>query len=229
MHALIQGSHAGNRRVIDLVNALLLDPPTGKPPDIEQVITFLADSPSRGSRTLAAGLEKVFEQVLRRRLDEVVAETDPRHSRLYAVLIDMHNVEGLGEDLNGFLTLNYDGFLEHAIEHHLGVGVDYGVALQPSKDVDRRIKVVKLHGSFDWSQSWPITHNVEGKEGQWIPPGIRKAKERWPFNALWGLGREILDCDVLRIVGCNLGPNDWDLVSLLSRRYIHMIQRDHTR
>ena len=32
---------------------------------------------------------------------------------------------------------------------------------------------------------------------------------------IWGAARELLDCDVLRIIGCNLGPNDWDLVSLL--------------
>ena len=31
-----------------------------------------------------------------------------------------------------------------------------------------------------------------------------------------------MNCDILRIVGCNLGPNDWDLVSLLfSTRYTH--------
>lgn len=49
----------------------------------------------------------------------------------------------------------------------------------------------------------------------WIPPGIRKAKDRYPFNLVWGLAREVLDCDVLRVVGCRLGPSDWDLISLL--------------
>ena len=38
-----------------------------------------------------------------------------------------------------------------------------------------------------------------------------------------GRARELLDCDVLRIIGCNLGPNDWDLVSLLfSTRHTHV-------
>ena len=32
---------------------------------------------------------------------------------------------------------------------------------------------------------------------------------------VWGLAREMLSCDVLRIIGCRLGANDWDLVSLL--------------
>ena len=48
-----------------------------------------------------------------------------------------------------------------------------------------------------------------------IPPGIQKAKERYPFNVLWGLARELLDCEILRVVGCKLGPNDWDLISLI--------------
>ena len=29
--------------------------------------------------------------------------------------------------------------------------------------------------------------------------------------------RELLDCDVFRVVGCNLSANDWDLVSMLFR------------
>ena len=49
----------------------------------------------------------------------------------------------------------------------------------------------------------------------WIAPGIQKAKQAYPFNVLWGLAREMLSCDILRVIGCNLGANDWDLISLL--------------
>ena len=49
----------------------------------------------------------------------------------------------------------------------------------------------------------------------WIPPGIKKGKERYPFNLVWGLARDVLNCDVVRVIGCRLGPSDWDLISLL--------------
>ena len=44
---------------------------------------------------------------------------------------------------------------------------------------------------------------------------IEKVKDRYPFNLLWGKAFELLNCDVLRIVGCNLSQNDWGLISLL--------------
>ena len=40
-------------------------------------------------------------------------------------------------------------------------------------------------------------------------------RNSYPFNTLWGKAFEILDCDVLRIVGCKLSQNDWGLMSLL--------------
>lgn len=36
-----------------------------------------------------------------------------------------------------------------------------------------------------------------------------------PSTSCGGLAREVLSCDVLRIIGCRLDGNDWDLVSLL--------------
>jgi hypothetical protein len=117
----------------------------------------------------------------------------------------------------GFLTLNYDDFLERAIEQGLGRTVDYGVQLEQSISHHERapIPVLKLHGSFSWRPTWQLEVVDESDAGLWIPPGIRKAKGEYPFNAIWGRARELLDCDVLRIIGCNLGSNDWDLVSLL--------------
>ncbi len=29
------------------------------------------------------------------------------------------------------------------------------------------------------------------------------------------MARDVLDCDVLRVIGCRLGSNDWDLISLI--------------
>jgi len=183
--------------------------------DFEQLITFLEEAPSKTHRRFAAGLKNVFSTVLRSSLDAVRDELGPAHSDLYAALIDMHEVPQNQEDLRGFLTLNYDVFLEHAIESHHELAVDYGITVDPMDEAGRSIRLLKLHGSFGWSDQWPAASTTNHIAGLWIPPGIRKLKADYPFNTLWGLAREMLDCDVVRIVGCNLGPNDWDLVSLL--------------
>lgn len=183
--------------------------------DFEQLITFLEDAVSVDYREFAAGLKSIFSAVLRSRLDQVRDELGERHSELYAVLVDMHEVPDLGERLEGFLTLNYDSYLEHAIDQ-LNYSVDFGVDVGgEASEAEQSIRVLKMHGSFGWADQWPIGSRGEEGTGLWIPPGIRKTKVDYPFNAIWGLARELLNCDVLRIVGCNLGPNDWDLVSLL--------------
>ena len=210
MHELVHKSYEGHPGIRRLVNEVVDDKT-----DLEHLITFLEDATSRVYQSFAAELKEVFSSVLRARLDAVKQAHGANHSELYAALIDMHNVSGLAEELQGFLTLNYDAFLEHAIEEHHGHNVDYGVAVVGAAISGEAIRVLKLHGSFGWSDDWPIETSADLISGLWIPPGIRKAKAQYPFNSIWGLARELLDCDVLRIVGCNLGPNDWDLVSLL--------------
>lgn len=209
------GDHSGITR---LVNNVML-PDSGF--DIEQLITFLEDSPTLAYRTFSSELREVFSSVLIDRLADVERELGVVRFRLYAALVDMHHVEGFNENLGGFLTLNYDVLLEYAIDHDLDLDVDYGITIDTDSAPSRRaITVLKMHGSLGWSQEWPIRVELSDNPGIWIPPGLRKPKNDYPFNAIWGLARELLDCDILRIVGCNLGPNDWDLVSLLfSTRY----------
>jgi hypothetical protein len=201
---------AGHQGVKDLVNDVVDDKT-----DFEHLLTFLEDAPSRPYQKFAERLKTVFSGVLRAALDDVRRELDGKHSALYAALVDMHQVGGSGESLAGFLTLNYDSFLEHAIEDILDRGVDYGVHVRNGANGADPVPVLKLHGSFSWRHTWPLEVAEEMGDGLWIPPGIRKAKGDYPFNMIWGAARELLDCDVLRLIGCNLGPNDWDLVSLL--------------
>ena len=197
--------------------------------DIEQLITFLEDSPAAEYREFADDLREVFSLVLRSRLQEVENEPGSSRSWLYAVLVDMHEVAGNQELLQGFLTLNYDVFLERAIVEELGREVDYGIAPWRHDQASRPVTVLKMHGSFGWSRNWPIETELRHGAGVWIPPGIKKPKNDYPFNVIWGRARELLDCDVLRIIGCNLGPNDWDLVSLLfSTRHTHARARPYS-
>ena len=209
--------HAG---ILRLVNEVVVPKPHL---DIEQLITFLEDTPATEYREFADDLRNVFSNVLLSRLQEVENEQGSSRSTLYAALVDMHEVAGNEERLQGFLTLNYDVFLERAIVKELGREVDYGIAPSRHDETGRHVTVLKMHGSFGWSRNWPIETELRHSAGVWIPPGIKKPKNDYPFNVIWGRARELLDCDVLRIIGCNLGPNDWDLVSLLfSTRHTHV-------
>jgi hypothetical protein len=214
-NSVYRAEFAGSESLRQLANNVI-----GEESDVEHIITFLAQSPSALHRKFADELRTSFETVLKKRIAAVYADVGEAHCNLYVALIDMYDVEGFPEVLNGCLTLNYDAFLETAVSRFRDRHVDYGIALDGPGGREKAVAVLKLHGSFDWEDVWPI-RRAPGAIPLWIPPGIQKAKDGYPFNLLWGRARELLDCDILRIVGCSLSPNDWDLVSLLfSTRHI---------
>ena len=182
--------------------------------DFEHVITFLDQSPSVLHREFGEQLKRIFEQVLNEELTTIEEELGNERVALYAALLDLYNVEGFNESLRGILTLNYDDYIEGAAEAVCGKSVNFGIAAEDG--ASDGLALLKLHGSFWWEDTWPVrTSTDRQRRPLWIPPGIRKTKEHYPFNLIWGLAREVLDCDTLRVVGCRLGPNDWDLISLL--------------
>ena len=183
--------------------------------DIEHLITFLDDIPSRQHREFAEGMRKAFEQALRDELKTIREETKDDPIELYEVLLDAHNVEQFPEVLQGIITINYDEYIETAIERVHDCPADFGIRVEPSSEQMEGPRLLKLHGSFGWRDTWPISRGNNDGATLWIPPGIQKAKQAYPFNVLWGSAREMLACDILRVVGCRLGPNDWDLISLL--------------
>ena len=209
LRSLIVKEFSGNPALTDLANAVLTDET-----DFEHIITFLDDSPSRMHRQFADKMKVAFQEVLNERLDSIHDELGEDPVNLYAALLDMYQIEDCPEKLQGILTLNYDQYIETAVEQVIGEPVDFGFRVEGFGGDTSPVRLLKLHGSFGWEDSWPTTAG-NGDNPLWIPPGIQKAKQAYPFNVLWGLAREMLSCDVLRIIGCRLGPNDWDLVSLL--------------
>ena len=185
--------------------------------DIEQVITFLNESPSIIHREFANELRQIFEQVLKNRLKQTKRDLGILRFSLYLCLLDMYLVKGCSERLQGVLTTNYDEYIEGAAKMvYKHKKVDYGLRLRKSEYNRQRLMLLKLHGSFNWRDMWPIKRvGSYASKPLWIPPGIHKAKQRYPFSNLWGRARELLDCDILRIIGCRLSGNDWDLISLL--------------
>lgn len=205
----VEAEFAGNPALNDLMNNVV-DERT----DFEHIITFLDESCSRLHKEFAATMRRTFEQVLRTRLQEIDMEQGKTPDDLYFALLDMYAVSGFPEELGGLLTLNYDGYLDNAIARKGDLQLDPGIRIPPAIGLNlASLRLLKLHGSFTWTETWPITPGEDIP--LWIPPGIQKAKAHYPYNLLWGLARELLDCDLLRIVGCRLSANDWDLISLL--------------
>jgi len=189
--------------------------------DVEHLITLYESSGNDRHFNIARLLRKLFREEIQEKLSKLGPDFSPI---LYPALIDMHEVDGLNEKISGILTLNYEDLLERGIQK-LKDGINYSVRMTNDHsllhtDKDPGFPVLKLHGSFNWKNEFPVTlmdddKIVNPEDVLWIPPGVEKRRESYPFNILWGRAREILDCDILRVVGCSLSRNDWQLVSLL--------------
>ena len=210
LHNLVDEAPFDDPRLKDLVNSVIHDDT-----DFEHVITFLDSAPSSLHRDFAEKMKQEFQQVLRDRLDLIRSDHGTEPTELYSVLIDFHNIPGCPEHLQALLTTNYDEYLESAIESVTKGAPDFGVMVNAASPTRNGPQLLKLHGSLGWRDTWPISTESDVGRTLWIPPGIHKAKQDYPFNVLWGRAAETLNCDVLRIIGCRLAPNDWDLIALL--------------
>jgi hypothetical protein len=183
--------------------------------DVEHLISVLE---SQHNYAASEKLRKYYRNAIVTLSEKI--PTNPLPANLYSILIDLYEVNGLDEELLSCITLNYEDILERSIKVHFGYDVDY-VVKTGNKEAHRTpIKVYKLHGSFNWLNSRPITikkmTTIESKDTLWIPPGVEKRKENYPFNLLWGkVIEDLLNCDILRIVGCSLSRNDWGLIPVL--------------
>lgn len=196
--------------------AVLRNELTAEYADIEHLITLYESTGIYKHEIIAKHLKKLFKE-------EIQDRTRNIQPKLLTALIDMHEITQLNEELKGILTLNYEDVLEKAIQE-VKDGINYSIEMDCRHSSLKRCKttvpVLKLHGSFNWKNELPIILTDEDKirkpeNALWIPPGLEKKRERYPFSVIWGRAREVLDCDVLRVIGCSLSRNDWHLVSLL--------------
>lgn len=200
-----------SNNLVDIKNEL-----TSEYADVEHLITLYESTGIPKHERIAKHLKRLFKEVVQER-------TNKLKPTLLLALIDMHEIQKLNEELVGILTLNYEDILEQAIQDVKG-GINYSIDISYTKNsyLQKReiFPLLKLHGSFNWANEFPITLTNDKKtkdtdHALWIPPGVEKRKERYPFSIIWGRAKEILNCDVLRVIGCSLNRNDWQLVSLL--------------
>ena len=182
--------------------------------DIEHLISVLEAQYNYSSTDT---IRKYYRDALVE-LSKEFSRTPPRIN-LYTVLSDLHeNVNDFPEELSCFITLNYEDLLERSLKTHLQYDADY--TIKTSSGSKNTVGILKLHGSFNWSNNRPIQIRkmtaIPSGNTLWIPPGVEKRKENYPFNMLWGKASEcLMECDLVRVIGCSLSRNDWGLVPML--------------
>ncbi|MFZ2456832.1 MAG: SIR2 family protein [Candidatus Altiarchaeia archaeon] len=189
----------------------------GRSIDIEHYITLFETIDDAEYKKAARTLKSYFQDYFKQNL---FSGENRLHPHLTQALLDYHKIPGVNETLNGVISLNYEDLTDLAFRNVYG-GVNYNIKIL-SQNLDQAIPpLLKLHGSFNWKKTSPISvvdriTELSESDTYWIPPGVLKNKEVYPYNMIWGRAREIMiDCEVLRIVGCSLNRNDWGLLELL--------------
>ena len=150
----------------------------------------------------------------------------------------MYEIKGINEKIGGIITLNYEDLIEKAIFNVKG-RIDYAINFRNNSKQfkqnninNKTIPLLKLHGSFNWKNEFPVclVDKIKREDDVlWIPPGVEKNKNNYPFSLIWGKAKEMLDCDILRVVGCSLNRNDWQLISLLySTQRLNSQEKEYT-
>lgn len=185
--------------------------------DIEHLISI---QEANYNYAITGKLKKVYSNAISL-LSKDIVEKLTKFENLYSVLFDLYNVKGFAEEISCVLTLNYEDILEQSINAHLGHDIDYIIENSTKNSSKNSVSILKLHGSFNWKNIRPVEIDdvnqlIDKEESLWIPPGVVKKKENYPFNLLWGKAFEyLMNCDVLRIIGCSLNRNDWDLIPMI--------------
>ncbi|MGI2336012.1 MAG: hypothetical protein ACRKGH_05155 [Dehalogenimonas sp.] len=217
---IIKNDYSSDNSLSELLNTL--DNGTIHPYklDIEKVISLYETAGTRTDQERANNLRNAFSKTIIGSIEQTIK--GDRLPLLISALFDLHTIPALNEQLQGILTTNYDGFIEQgSMNVHGAINYPFVPAIHDADYVfDQSLPpIVNLHGSFYWKKSHPVELSKKADPGSenalWLPPGIIKQNAQYPFNLLWGTARELLKCDILRIIGCSLGVSDFNILSML--------------
>jgi len=192
--------------------------------DIEKLISLLSTTGDKKDMGMADKLRDLYRKEIVNGLNKVDILNKPT---LALCLLDMHRnalFDGKVESLSGIISLNHDNLFQIASQEIYN-GLNLGFHFRSSDFSEKKgiPLIIQLHGCFGWLNEHPIKVRKLGLDDNnserllWIPPTILKESKEYPFNKLMGLAYELLlnKCDVLRIIGCSLSQNDWNLISLI--------------
>lgn len=193
--------------------------------DIEKLISLFSASGIEEYRALAEKLRGLYYKEILNTLSKAAIIETPE---LAIGLLDMHKNETFKnvENLTGIISLNHDNLFQIAsqkIYDCVNLGFEFDSNHFKYDENCTIPYIIQLHGSFNWRNSLPIevlklsSKSKYDKEILWIPPAILKETKDYPYNKLMALAYELLTkkCNILRIIGCSLSQNDWNLISLI--------------
>ena len=200
--------------------------------DLEKLISLLSACGVDSLSGLAEDIRRLYFWDIR---NSLVTAGIIRRPKLAQGLFEMHEIGHFKrevEALSGVLTTNHDGLLQIASQQTFGevnLGFPFDSDELKEASTDATPPILQLHGSFTWRFAVPIrVHRLRRKspyspDTSWIPPTILKESKNYPFNKVTALAYELLakKCDILRIIGCSLTQNDWNVLSLIFNAQRH--------
>jgi hypothetical protein len=113
--------------------------------------------------------------------------------------------------------LNYDDVLDKAYRKNRNTP-SYCFSLGREYLPTTPIPLLKLHGSFNWKK---VKIRGRSRNIEIIPFGSNKNYLYAPYNFIWNHALELLvECDILRVIGCSLSQNDTHLIDLLFKAHL---------
>jgi len=202
----------GNKRYmknIDMVSAA-----TGSL-NIELLITLIENSRVKDSEWKTLYLKRL----VKKDITSILTKSRMARFYLHRALLELHKQSEMkkNEELLGLVSLNYDNVLDEAYKVVYRQRPIYFHSLTEAGRHEN-IPLLKLHGSFNW-----VNVEIRGRRRSFeiIPLGANKNYWHVPYNFIWSRALELLtQCDILRVVGCSLRPNDTHLIDLLFKAHL---------
>ncbi len=176
--------------------------------NVELFVTLLENNDALIRNSSAKKKADLIRQRVKEDITGILTSERMANFTLHKALFELTKLEDFAKDekVTGILSLNYDCVLDEAYKEILGPEPDYGF---PVREPLKGLRLLKLHGSFGWPDI-PI-----------IPLGAGKNYLQLPYNYLWGQALELLkECALLRVIGCALSPNDFQLIDLLFKSHL---------
>lgn len=188
--------------------------------NIELLISLIEDNANQNHKNLkvAANLKKLVKADIKR----VLSYDKKQKFYLHKALLELDRENEENEEILGYITLNYDSVLDDAYCEIKKTKYPNYYIPPFDEDIKNKPPLLKLHGSFEWKTK---NNNDIVKIQSILPLGINKNYLQIPYNFIWGGAHEILrKCDVLRVIGCSLSQNDFQLIDLLFKA--HSIRKE---
>jgi len=126
---------------------------------------------------------------------------------LHKAFFELHQKIKAKENLLGIISLNYDDVIDIAYRTVYKKRPNY--CFNTTQNPNNEKALLKLHGSFNWKNVFPI-----------MPLGTNKNYLTPPYSHIWSRALELLiESDTLRVIGCSLNSNDLGLIDLLFKAH----------